>query len=93
MHILNYDVELRSIAESNIQQAFVDILDNEVIKPLASLKASRGLLVRANNLIIGLSGRKRIEEDLKRSAANYADFAENSILVLQQAYFKKYHPR
>ncbi|KAI9433279.1 hypothetical protein H4582DRAFT_998078 [Lactarius indigo] len=31
--------------EANTQQAFVDILDNDVIKPLTSLKASRELLV------------------------------------------------
>jgi hypothetical protein len=59
LHILNYDVELRSNAEANIQQAFVDILDNDVIKPLVSSKASWGLLVRADNLIMGPSGRKR----------------------------------
>ena len=59
MHILNYGLELRSIAEANIQQAFVDILDNDVIKPLVSLKASQVLLVRVDNLTIGLSGRKR----------------------------------
>ena len=59
MHILDYNVEPRSTAEANIQQAFLDILDKDVIKPLVSLKASRGLFVRANNLIIGPSGRKR----------------------------------
>jgi len=37
--------------------------------------------------------RKRIEKDLKGSAARYADFAENKISKLQQAYLKKYHPR
>ena len=35
----------------------------------------------------------RIEEDLKESAAKYADHAENEILKLQQVYLKKYHPR
>ncbi len=36
--------------------------------------------------------RKWIEEDLKKSAAKYADHAENEIPKLQQAYLKKYHP-
>lgn len=52
MHILNYGLELRSIAEANIQQAFVDILDNDVINPLVSLKASQGLFVHVDNLIM-----------------------------------------
>ncbi|KAH9007776.1 Rho GTPase activation protein [Lactarius deliciosus] len=62
--------------EANTQQAFVDILDNDVIKPLITLKTG-----------------KWIEEDLKESAAEYADHAENTVSKLQQAYFKKYHPR
>ena len=37
--------------------------------------------------------RRRIENDLNSSAAKYADHAENRILKLQEAYFKKYHPR
>ncbi|KAH9016488.1 hypothetical protein EDB85DRAFT_752611 [Lactarius pseudohatsudake] len=63
--------------EANTQQAFVDILDNDVIKPLESLKerkAQRG---------------KQIEEDLKESAAKYADYAENTVSRLQEAYSKK----
>ena len=59
MHIINYGLKLRSITEANIQQGFVDILGNDVIKPLVSLKASQGPLVRADSLTIGLSGRKR----------------------------------
>jgi len=44
-----------AVAEANTQQAFVDILDNDVIKPLANLKASQELLVWAEIpvLIIG----------------------------------------
>ncbi|KAH8989334.1 Rho GTPase activation protein [Lactarius hatsudake] len=68
-------------AEAKTQQAFVDILDNDVIKPLATLKATEDRT------------RKRVEEGLERSAANYADHAENTILKLQQAYLKKHHPR
>ncbi|KAH8977984.1 Rho GTPase activation protein [Lactarius akahatsu] len=68
--------------EANTQQAFVDILDNDVIKPLESLKetkAQRG---------------KQIEEDLKESAAKYADYAENTVSKLQEAYSKKKsHPQ
>ncbi|KAI9448584.1 hypothetical protein H4582DRAFT_1901629 [Lactarius indigo] len=67
--------------EADSQQAFVDILDNDVIKPLVHLKESND------------GTRKRIEEDLKGSAAKYADLAENKIAKLQQAYIKKYHHR
>ncbi|KAH9037697.1 hypothetical protein EDB84DRAFT_1560529 [Lactarius hengduanensis] len=68
------------VAEAKTQQAFVDILDNDVIKPLATLKASQELS-------------KRVEEGLEESAAKYADHAENTILKLQQAYLKKHNPR
>ncbi|KAH9165418.1 hypothetical protein EDB89DRAFT_2246716 [Lactarius sanguifluus] len=67
--------------EANTQQAFVDILENDVIKPLESLKetkAQRG---------------KQIEEDLKESSAKYADYAENTVSKLQEAYSKKSHPQ
>ena len=37
--------------------------------------------------------RRQIKEDLKASAAKYADHAENKISKLQQAYLKKYHPQ
>ncbi|KAH9029688.1 hypothetical protein EDB85DRAFT_1509515 [Lactarius pseudohatsudake] len=62
--------------EAKTQQAFVDVLDNDVIKPLVMLKT-----------------RKRVEEGLEKSAAKYADHAENTILKLQQAYLKKHNPR
>jgi hypothetical protein len=35
----------------------------------------------------------RVEDDLLDSAAKYANHAESTILKLQQAYLKKYHPR
>ena len=35
--------------------------------------------------------RQRVGEDLRDSAEKYADYAENTILKLQQAYLKKYH--
>ena len=100
-HILNCGPEPIAVAEANIQQAFVDILNNEVIRPLVSLEVSQGLLVHmapcSDNRTVrkgkGVQTRKQIEEDLNRSAASYADYAENAISKLQQEYFKKYHPR
>ncbi|KAF8260447.1 hypothetical protein EI94DRAFT_1748379 [Lactarius quietus] len=67
--------------QANIQRGFVVILDNDIIKPLTTFKKTKD------------DARKRIEEDLKKSAAEYADHAENKISKLQEAYFKKYHPR
>ncbi|KAH9165429.1 hypothetical protein EDB89DRAFT_302679 [Lactarius sanguifluus] len=67
--------------EASTQQAFVDILDNDVIKPLTTLKESKDRT------------RHRIEEDLKKSATSYADHAENKVSKLQQAYLKKYYPQ
>ncbi|KAH9005620.1 hypothetical protein EDB86DRAFT_3071390 [Lactarius hatsudake] len=66
--------------EADTQQTFVNVLDKDVIPPLAKLKASHKLS-------------KRVEEGLKQSAAKYADHAENTISKLQQAYSKKHHPR
>ncbi|KAH9008424.1 hypothetical protein EDB83DRAFT_526942 [Lactarius deliciosus] len=66
--------------EANTQQAFADILDNDVIKPLATLKETESL------------SRKRVEEGLEESASKYADHAENTILRLQHTYLKKHHP-
>jgi hypothetical protein len=37
--------------------------------------------------------RKRIEEDLKRSAEKYADHAEDKISKLQEAYLRKNRPQ
>ncbi|KAH9007773.1 hypothetical protein EDB83DRAFT_2193921, partial [Lactarius deliciosus] len=64
--------------EVDTQQAFVDMLDNDIIKQLTTLKKTKD------------ETRKRIEEDLKESAAQYANYAENTISKLQQAYLKKY---
>jgi len=65
--------------EAITKQAFVDILDNDVIKPLATFKKTND------------ETRKRIEKDLKNK--EYTDYAENRISKLQEAYFKKYHPQ
>ncbi|KAI9456987.1 hypothetical protein BJY52DRAFT_527106 [Lactarius psammicola] len=67
--------------EAHTRQAFVNILDNDVIKPLITLKESED------------KTRKRIEEDLKESAAKYADYAANTISGYQQEYLKKYYPQ
>ena len=37
--------------------------------------------------------RKRVEEDLKESAAQYADHVENKISKLHEAYLRKHHPQ
>ncbi len=60
-HILNCCLEPTVVAEANTQQAFVDILDNDVIGPLTTLKVSQEHLVQAgiSVLIIGRSGRNR----------------------------------
>jgi len=67
--------------EANTQQAFVDILDKDIIKLLTTLKESNDEI------------RKRIEKDLKMSAEDYADYAENGVLKLQQAYLEEYFPQ
>ncbi len=41
MHILNCDLEPTAVAEARTKQAFVDILDNDVIRPLTTLKVSQ----------------------------------------------------
>ncbi|KAH9007771.1 hypothetical protein EDB83DRAFT_696401 [Lactarius deliciosus] len=87
--------------EANAQQAFVDVLDNDVIKPLVTLKASQECLVGrhpcSDNRTIWKEMqdeiRTRIEEDLKKYAAQYVNHAENKISKLQQAYLKKYFPQ
>jgi len=55
LHILNCGPEPTAVAAANTQQAFLDILDNNVIKPLGTLKASQELLGREGVpvLIIG----------------------------------------
>jgi hypothetical protein len=37
---LNFDPEPTAVAEANAQQEFVDILDTDVIKPLATFKVN-----------------------------------------------------
>ncbi|KAI9456965.1 hypothetical protein BJY52DRAFT_1416929 [Lactarius psammicola] len=63
-------------------------------KPGASFSGGQ---LRSNNRVIWKKTKvetgKRIEENLKRFATKYADYAENTILKLQQEYLKKYNPR
>ncbi len=61
LHILDCGLGPTAIAEANTQQAFVDILDDDVIKPLSALKVSQEHLIREGIpvLIIGRCGRKR----------------------------------
>ncbi|KAH8996981.1 hypothetical protein EDB86DRAFT_3076909 [Lactarius hatsudake] len=74
--------------EASTREAFVSNLDIDVIKPLATLKARLKLFVGET----GDQTRKRIDKNLRNSAADYADHAENTISKLQQAYLKKYPP-
>ncbi|KAN0140294.1 hypothetical protein V8E53_002190 [Lactarius tabidus] len=74
-----------AFAEANAKQAFVDILDTGVITPLSTFKTTRK---ETND-----ETRERIDGDLKKSAAEYADHAEKRISRLQAAHFKKYYPR
>ncbi|KAH9016198.1 hypothetical protein EDB84DRAFT_1443214 [Lactarius hengduanensis] len=44
LHTLNCGLWLAAVAEASTQQAFVDILDNDVIKPLRTLKLQQAYL-------------------------------------------------
>ncbi|KAH8984612.1 hypothetical protein EDB92DRAFT_1475361 [Lactarius akahatsu] len=66
--------------EASTREAFVSSLDIDAIKPLATLKET------------GDQTRKRIDKNLRNSAPDYADHAENTISKLQQAYLTKYPP-
>jgi hypothetical protein len=61
LHILQCVREPTAVAEANTKQAFVDILDNDVIEPLTTFKVSQVDLVRAGIpvLITGRTGRFR----------------------------------
>jgi hypothetical protein len=102
LYILHCGLEFTCIAEANTQQTFVDILDNDVIKPLRTFKVSQenhrsGGNPYANNWENRKGSteetRMRIEDDLKESAAHYSDHVENKISKLQEAYLRKYHPQ
>ncbi|KAN0140274.1 hypothetical protein V8E53_002170 [Lactarius tabidus] len=67
--------------EANAKQAFVHILDVDVIEPLATFKDTTDRT------------RKRIEGDLQQSTAMYVAHVESQIPKLQLAYFKKTLPR
>ncbi|KAN0140287.1 hypothetical protein V8E53_002183 [Lactarius tabidus] len=85
LNILNFGPDPTVVAEANAQQAFVDILSIDIIKPLATFKTTRKKTTDKT--------RKRIEEELKIFATACADHVENRIPELQAAYFKKYYPQ
>ncbi|KAH9030233.1 hypothetical protein EDB83DRAFT_1851150 [Lactarius deliciosus] len=64
--------------EASTREAFVGSLDTDVIRPLAALK--------------GNQTRKRLETNLRNSAADYVDYAENTIAKPQQTCLKKNPP-
>ena len=47
LRILNGNMELKGFTEVDTKQAFVNILDDDVIKPLTRLKVGQEYLVRA----------------------------------------------
>ncbi|KAH8984616.1 hypothetical protein EDB92DRAFT_2105912 [Lactarius akahatsu] len=75
--------------------------DNDVIKPLRTLKVRQKHLVWKGVPVLTIRSWKetkdetikRIEADLKGTAAKYADYAENTISKLQRAYLQKYYPQ
>lgn len=52
IYIPNGDPEPTTFADANTQQTFVDVLDNEVIKNLTTLKVSHKDLVLAGILVL-----------------------------------------
>lgn len=101
LHIFSCGQDPTSVTEADTQQAFVDILDNDVIKPLRTLKVKpwtsrSGWHLSSDNTAIRKESedktRNRIEGDLKESAAKYADHVEGKISDLE-AYSKKNNPR
>ncbi|KAH9032178.1 hypothetical protein EDB85DRAFT_2275183 [Lactarius pseudohatsudake] len=66
--------------EASTREAFVSSLDTDVIRPLAALKDAED------------QTRKRLETNLRNSAADYADYAENTIAKLQQTCLRKKPP-
>ncbi|KAH9007692.1 hypothetical protein EDB83DRAFT_2681746 [Lactarius deliciosus] len=63
--------------ETRTRQIFMNTLTTDVINPLATLKDTQD------------RARKRVKDDLKESAAAYADYAENTLPKLKRAYFRK----
>ncbi|KAH8979730.1 hypothetical protein EDB86DRAFT_2983704, partial [Lactarius hatsudake] len=63
--------------ESRTRQVFMNTLIVDVINPLSTLKDAQDRT------------RKRVKDDLKESAAAYADYAENTLPKLKRAYFRK----
>ncbi|KAH8996963.1 hypothetical protein EDB86DRAFT_3076893 [Lactarius hatsudake] len=67
----------QSQGQSRIRQTFMNSLAVDVIDLLATLKDTHD------------SARWRVKDDLKGSAATYADFPENTLPKFERAYFRK----
>jgi hypothetical protein len=89
LHGLSFSLRPTDTAEANTQQAFVDILDNDVIKPLVTFKVSEYDLVWAeiSVLIIGRSDRKlkmRQESGLREISS----IPPRSMPIIQRTQFR-----
>ena len=89
-----------SLTDADARQAFMDILANDVIRPLEILKVSKEeyLLSAGIPVLIARKDsndktREWTDKDLKISATCYADDAETTVSKLQQGYLSKYQPR
>ncbi|KAH9011514.1 hypothetical protein EDB83DRAFT_2322165 [Lactarius deliciosus] len=67
----------QSQGQSRIRQAFMNSLGIDVINPLATLKDTHD------------NARWHVKDDLKDSAATYADYAENTLPKVQEGVFQK----
>jgi hypothetical protein len=52
LNILNFGPESTAVAEASAKQAFVDILDNGIIKPLTTFMVNEKSLVWAHSSLI-----------------------------------------
>jgi hypothetical protein len=100
LNILNFGPEPTAVAEANAKQAFVDILDIDVIKPLATFKVNEtrshlGMHL-SDNRRPGRKPQMRQESELREISRNPPRsmlIMQRKISKLQAAYFKKYYPR
>ena len=89
-----------SLTDADARQAFMDILANDVIRPLEILKVSKeeylvseGIPVLMARKDLNNKTREWIDKGLKISATCYADHAETRVSKLQQGYLRKYQPQ
>jgi len=79
----------------------MDILDNDVIKPLIRFKVSQEHIVRVDTPVLMIAicketsneTRKQTRKDLRESAAKYADHAEKEVSKLQREYLRRFYPQ